>query len=104
MAKKKVRLRRGPVIRSTNRKNRHGTNCNDNSRVVTGRHPNDDISYSLTVQKSVQHYIMQYDLKCSLLQFPMRVRWATLCKDNKLSNELLDVFANNINCVVIVCP
>jgi len=92
MAKKK-----GIKIKNTSKGNRHGTNCNDNSRVIVGRSSSDSIPYSMTVQKSVSHYIMQYDLKCSILQFPMRAPWYKLVKDNKLSNEFLDVFAPRVN-------
>ena len=91
MAKKGIR------IKNTSKKNRHGTNCNDQSRVVVGKSPSDQIPYSLTVQKSVSHYIMQYDLKCSILQFPMRIDWRRLLSENKVSNEFMDVFANRVN-------
>lgn len=89
--------KKGPVVKNTNKKNRHGTNCNDQSRVLVGKSPNDHIPYSLSVQKSVSHYIQQYDLKCSILQFPMRVPWHRLLSENELSNEFLDVFASRVN-------
>ncbi len=89
--------KKGIKIKNTNKKNRHGTNCNDQSRVLVGKSPSDQIPYSLTVQKSVSHYIMQYDLKCSILDFPMRVPWNRLISENKLSNEFLDVFASRVN-------
>ena len=83
--------------KSKSRNNRHGTNCNDSNRVIAGKSPSDQIPYSLTVQKSVSHYIMQYDLKCSIMQFPMSVNWHRLLNENKLSNEFLDVFASRVN-------
>ena len=89
--------KKGIKIRNNNKKNRHGTNCNDSNRVVVGRSANDQIPYSFTVQKSVSHYIMTYDLRCSLLRFPMLVNWHNLIRDNKLSNEFLDVFAPRVN-------
>ena len=92
MAKKK-----GIKIKNTSNKNRHGTNCNDQSRVIVGKSPSDQIPYSLTVQKSVSHYIMQYDLKCSIVQFPMLVPWHRLLSENKISNEFIDVFASRVN-------
>ena len=92
MSKKK-----GPIIKNTNKKNRHGTNCNDSNRVIVGRSPNDPIPYSFAVQKSVEHYITKYDLKCSLLRFPMVAPWNKLLVDNKVSNEFLDVFASRAN-------
>lgn len=85
------------IIKNTSKKNRHGTNCNDQGRVVVGKSPSDNIPYSLTVQKSVSHYIMQYDLKCSIIQFPNRAPWHRLLSENKVSNEFMDVFANRIN-------
>ena len=90
-------VRKGPIIKNKNKNNRHRTNCNDSSRVIVGRSPNDSIYYSWSVQKSVEHYIKQYDLKCSLLQFPIRVPWVKLLTNNKISNEFLDVFSNNVN-------
>ena len=89
--------KKGPVFKNKNKKNRHGTNCNDSSRVIVGRSPNDPIPYSFTVQKSVEHYIVKYDLKCSLLQFPSRAPWNKILSKNKVSNEFLDVFSNRIN-------
>ena len=89
--------KKGIKIKNASKKNRHGTNCNDQSRVLVGRSPSDQIPYSLTVQKSVSHYIMQYDLKCSIMQFPMRVDWHLLLSENKVSNEFMDIFANRIN-------
>lgn len=85
--------KKGPIFKNTNKKNRQGTNCNDGSRVIVGRMPNDLIPYSMSIQKSVEHYITKYDLKCSLLQFPMRAPWNKLLINNKVSNEFLDVFA-----------
>jgi hypothetical protein len=89
--------KKGPVIKNTNKNNRHGTNCNDDKRVVVGRSPGDPIYYSVTVQKSVEHYIMQYDLKCSLVDFPMRVNWAVLLSENKVSNEFINAFHTRVN-------
>ena len=89
--------KKGPVIKNTNKShNRHGSNCNDNSRVIVGKSPGDHIPYSWSVQKSVEHYITKYELKCSLLQFPSRAPWQKLLSDNKVSNEFLDVFANRV--------
>ncbi|MHA1470846.1 MAG: hypothetical protein ACTSSP_09840, partial [Candidatus Asgardarchaeia archaeon] len=96
--------KKGPIIRNNpNGNNRHGTNCNDSSRVVVGRHPDDSIAYSRTVQKSVEHYITQYNLKCSLLRFPVKINWRVLLAENKVSNEFLGVFATYIHCWDIVC-
>ena len=86
--------KKGPVFKNKNKNNRHGTNCNDSNRVIVGRSPNDPIPYSWSVQKSVEHYITKYDLKCSLLRFPMVAPWNKLLVDNKVSNEFLDVFAS----------
>jgi len=89
--------KKGPIIKNTNKNNRHGTNCNDSNRVIVGRSPNDPIPYSFAVQKSVEHYITKYDLKCSLLRFPMVAPWANLLSENKVSNEFIDVFASRVN-------
>lgn len=89
--------KKGKVFKNTNKKNRHGTNCNDSNRVITGRSPNDPIPYSFSVQKSVEHYITKYQLKCSLLRFPMLAPWSKLIGHNKVSNEFIDTFASRIN-------
>ncbi len=91
--------KKGPVIKNKN--NRHGTNCNDSSRVIVGRSPDDPIPYSFTVQKSAEHYITKYDLKCSLLDFPMRAPWNQLLTENKVSNEFIDAFSTRVNWSVV---
>lgn len=93
--------KKGPVIKNTNKKNRHGTNCNDSNRVITGRSPDDPIPYSFSVQKSVEHYITKYKLKCSLLRFPMLAPWHTLLMENKVSNEFIDTFAPRVNWSIV---
>ena len=95
--------KKGPVFKNKNKKNRDGTNCNDSNRVVAGLSPNDPIFYSRTVQKSVEHYIVKYNLKCSLLQFTQKMNFSTLLRQNKVSNEFLEAFINDINCWELVC-
>jgi len=91
MSKKK-----GPVFKNKNKRNRHGTNCNDSNRVIAGRSPDDIVPYSWNVQKSIEHYIKKYSLQCSILQFENRVPWRILCTENELSNEFLDVFGSRV--------
>ena len=50
--------RKGPVIKNTGVRNRQGTNCNDDRRVIVGMKPNDFLPYSYTVKKSVSNYIL----------------------------------------------
>jgi len=93
--------RKGPVVKSKNKKNRHGTNCNDDSRVIVGMHPNDPIPYSVSVQKSVSHYILKYDLKCSVMAFPYRMNLNRLATENKLTQEFMNAFADHFRWDII---
>ena len=85
--------RKGPVIRNAGGKNRHGTNCNDDSRVIVGMPPGQAVPYSMSVQKSISNYILKYDLKCTVLQFHYAMNLRKLAEENKLSQELMSALA-----------
>lgn len=93
--------KQGPIIRNTNKRNKQGTDCNDERRVVVGMHPSDNLPYSLRVKKSVSNYIYQYDLKCSLLAFPHKINWTKFLNENKLYDEFLDAFASYLDWAVV---
>lgn len=84
-------MAKGPIIKNTK--------ARDNSpkaKVVVGASPTRPVSWSITVQQSVSHYIMKYNLKCSVSEFPYRVNWRSLLTENSLTNEFLDAFSSRL--------
>jgi hypothetical protein len=87
--------KKGPVIKNiSNDKSRRYRQ--QSSRVVVGHTPNISCPWSITVQESVSFYIMKYNLKCSISQFKNRINWNKFLSENKLSNEFLEAFVEEV--------